>query len=89
VNELTFNLFDKVLSKTSNKLWLSYGSGVSNPKLSVAVTAPRPHLSFASQSQRMLRADRDILDEMTSERHQLLWSVVTADARIGLADQSI
>jgi len=72
------NLFDEVTTKSADKLRLSHGDVVAESQLSIAVAAPRPDITVARQRQRVLRADRHVVDKMTSDRQHLLRSVVTA-----------
>ena len=72
------DLFDKTAAKSSDELRLSHGDRVSEAELCVAVVAPRPHLAVARQRQRVLRADRYVVDKMTGECLNRLRTIVTA-----------
>ena len=72
------DLFDKTAAKSCDELRLSHGDRVSEAELCVAVVAPRPHLAVARQRQRVLRADRYVVDKMTGECLNRLRTIVTA-----------
>jgi len=77
------------MTKASYKLRLSYSDCVSNSKLSVTVTAPRPQFTITCQSQCVLRANGYVIYEMTSNGKHLLWAVVTTGTGLWLTNQPI